>query len=86
MEAKKNLVWIELPAPASKEDGEEQCRLANNMLERLTSKEDVANNSFFYMENKSGRFTLCLGGPYGYVELPDRGQWFNLDYLGREAG
>lgn len=77
---KKSRVWIELEKPDNQEHGEEQCRLANNMLERLGAK----GQSFFYDTRTLG-YSLETSPGGCYKELEDDGEWFNLSYFGREG-
>jgi hypothetical protein len=79
---RENLVWIELPKPENKEEAEEYCRLANNMMRRLVGDRNWNGSHFFWSEHKN---MYCFGGGAGtFKYLSDRGEWFNLDYLGRE--
>ena len=70
----KNRIWIELDAATSQDHAGAQCVLANAMISKLG---DPRGQSFFWMP-ESG---YCWGGEMGYETLPDRGRWFNLDYL-----
>lgn len=81
--APQNLIWIELAKPRDKAHAEQQCELANRMLEKLCDPKDRENQRKFFTSD--GRYPYCFGGPMGYTELADRGEWFNLDYLGREV-
>lgn len=75
-----NQIWIELDAPRDDTHAEEMCEQANRMLARLG---DTAGQKFSWdAKHKAYRF----GGTMGDEHLPDRGKWFNLDYLGREFG
>ncbi len=74
----KNRIWIELDKTDTKEQAEAQCKLANSMLSKLG---DMGGQEFFWMVGEG----YCYGGDMGYENLPDRGKWFNLDYLGREV-
>lgn len=77
-----NKVWIELVRSADKEFCDEQCRLANNMLNRLAKPSDLPRrDDFFYSEHDR---CYCFGGAMGYNTLPDSGLWLSLDYLGRD--
>ena len=76
----KSRVWIEIDKPESKEHGEEQCRLANNMLKRLGAR----GQSFFYDKRTEG-YSLETSLDGCYTELEDNGSWFNLEYFGREG-
>lgn len=76
----KSRVWIELEKPDNQEHGEEQCRLANNMLERLGAK----GQRFFYDTRTLG-YSLESSSDGCYTELDDDGSWFSLDYFGREV-
>jgi len=71
-------IWIELPAPNSTEEAEEICLRANRMMQRL-GKTD--GREFRYWEKER---MYSWGGDMGFMFLKDRGNWFNLDYLGRE--
>lgn len=83
----ENRIWIELdnkPPKEIKADKRtefhnEQCRLANNLLKRLFGDEPAP--IFFYSERSC---TYCLRESGMFRELSDSGEWFNLDYLGRE--
>jgi hypothetical protein len=77
---KEKLVWIELPKPKGKEEAEEYCRLANNMMRRLVG-EDWGKAHFFWSEHKC---MYCFSNGTTFKYLSDRGEWFNLEHLGRE--
>jgi hypothetical protein len=51
------------------------CEKANRMLDRLG-----VLDRFFW---QAKRWMFCFGSQSGYVELPDRGHWLSLDFLGR---
>ena len=68
-----NRIWIELDKPKDSAHAKELCEQANAMLTRLG-----VTRQFWYHE-KSRRY--CLGDSAGYVELVDRGEWFNFNYL-----
>lgn len=76
-------VWIELEKPESIEHGKQLAEMATRMLRRL----GIAESSIRYGENHKGvacyRYQHDIAGTYS--ELADRGQWFNLEYLGREV-
>ena len=80
MKMAKSKVWIELERPENKEHAEEQCKLVNNMLTRLGAK----GQSFFYDKRTLG-YSLETSPGGCYKELLDNGEWFNLDFLGREG-
>jgi hypothetical protein len=71
-------IWIELPIPNSIEEAEDICLKANRMMQRLG---DTNGREFRYWE-KDHKYSW--GGDMGFMFLSDRGNWFNLDYLGRE--
>jgi hypothetical protein len=75
----KDRIWIELDKPLNKEHALTICAKANRMMARLG---DMSGNAFFWDEKDNA---FCYGGDMGYMGLPDRGHWFNLDYLGREG-
>lgn len=76
-----NRVWIELEQPVDDSHAMEVCAMANNMLQRLSS---VPLADRFGWDSKRKQFTY--GGPMGYRGLTDRGEWFDLEYLGRPFG
>ena len=71
-----NNVWIELEKPKDEAHAVEICKKANNMLKRL----GVTSGDFGW-DSKRKQYTY--GAAMGYTGLTDRGEWFNLDYLGR---
>lgn len=73
----QNRVWIELERPTSKEDGDKQCELANNLLKRLHGPD--TGLSFFWSEHKG----MYAFGNVSFTYLSDRGTWLNLDHAGR---
>lgn len=76
----KNRVWIELEHPGDDHSlGYARAKLANQMLERLHNTPPT--NSFWWNADK---FTYCFGGDSGFTECGDNGQWFSLDFLGRD--
>jgi hypothetical protein len=75
-----NRVWIELEKPVDDAHGEKIAELATRMLNRL-SPEDKGYK-FMWSED---RHMYMYGNTMGFMYLTDRGQWFNLDHLGREA-
>jgi hypothetical protein len=74
-------VWIELRQPENDEQAEEMVELVNRMLARLIEPGEAMGSKFFWMPDKR---MFCYGGDYGFRYLTDRGEWFNLRYLGRE--
>lgn len=83
-----NHVWIELQRPdrndsAEKQDAfaEQQCALANRMLERLCKPEDLPIRDSFGWSTYRRLYTY--GGVMGRLYLTDYGTHFNLDYFGR---
>lgn len=69
-------IWIELDAPTNKAHAEEQCSLANVMLQRL----GVTAGRFSWNDTRKH---YCFGTAMGRAALTDRGEWFDLEYLGR---
>lgn len=74
-----NRIWIELEKPRDAVHGEEICALANRALRRLSG--DSRTRAFWWSVHEN---RYCLGDDGGYKVLEDNGEWFNLDYLGRE--
>ena len=73
-------VWIELEVPADEVQAKEIGRLATNMLQRLNAPEKT-DYSFWWSDREQ---RWCFGGDWGYKVLSDHGEWFNLDYFGRD--
>lgn len=86
---KDNRIWLELDKPKDFEHAKQQCELANKMLARLgISKHNKfwAQGGFFTGERHAHcpyAFTTSSAGTY--KELSDNGEWFSLDYLGRDG-
>ena len=74
-------IWIELDKPTSLEHGEEQCKLANKMLERLG-----VDKMKFWIGLGPGKmvYNITLNDSGMFAECPDRGHWFNLNRLAGE--
>ena len=74
-----NKIWIELDKPTSVEHAEEQCKLANKMLQRLGIE------AMDFWVPGCLRYNLTLNNSGMYTECIDNGYWFNLDKLAGEA-
>lgn len=76
-------VWIELPVPRDDAHGHEIAKKANRMLARLRGPfhNPATENQFMW---DPVRKQWGLGSIMGFATLGDNGEWFNLDYLGRE--
>ena len=73
----ENRVWIELEKPRDAAHANEICGLANNLLQRIspgTAKQ-------FSYSSRNHKF--LYGDLHGCVTLADRGEWLNLDFVGR---
>lgn len=81
---KGNRIWIELDKMKDPAHGRKQCELANAMLLKLAQPEDGAKafRKFSVHETKRGP-VYVYGDNAGFTENPDRGEWFNLDYLAK---
>jgi|TARA_R100001530_G_C4189740_1_gene121815 phosphoglucomutase len=69
-------VWIELEVDDSPEKTAEA---ANRMMRRLGFDYDV-----FWWHEKEGSFCGNQSAAGNYHVLEDNGEWFNLEWLGRE--
>lgn len=76
-----NRVWIELEKPRDAVHAARICEKANRMLARLAD-DMPANSEFAWSEHRA---MYMYGTSMGYKYLTDRGEWFNLDYVGRES-
>jgi hypothetical protein len=72
-----NKIWIELERPKDQAHAEQIAKLANNVLRKINS----VTREFFW---DSKDLIWCIGGDTGYTTLSDNGEWFNLDYLGKD--
>ncbi len=72
-----NKIWIELERPKDQAHAEQIAKLANNVLRKIGS----VTREFFW---DSRDCIWCIGGDMGYTTLSDNGEWFNLDYLGKD--
>lgn len=75
-----NRIWIELDKPTGAEHGQLQCELANALLDRLSPPGKPSTARFWYSDRKA-RYNLTVDEAGGFLELADRGHWFNLDKL-----
>lgn len=73
-------VWIELEVPKDEAQAKRIGELATTMLQRLNAPEKT-DYSFWWSECEQ---RWCFGGNMGYRVLADNGEWFNLEYFGRE--
>ena len=75
-------VWIELERTPDHAFNERQAGLANKMLARLADPKHLPLSAGFRWSKHEGRY--IYGGPMGYRVLNDDGEWFNLEYFGRD--
>ena len=75
-----NRVWIELEKPRDDAHAQEICKQANNMLRRLS---DGPFEAKFIWAPEKKRY--LYGSNMGYSVLTDNGEWFNLEYMGRDG-
>ena len=73
-------IWIELPEAKTFEEAEANCEPVNQLLRDMGLK-----HAYFYASNEQ-RYTntfynYVTGESGSYVELEDRGQWFNVRVL-----
>lgn len=80
----ENRVWIELEPPKDNDPvlAQKRCELANRMLNKLSAPEETIGRGFSWSatENKY-RFNWGMKSTI----LKDNGEWFDLDFLGREV-
>lgn len=80
-----NRVWIELEPPAREhyaEVGDDRAAKLTRLLARLCAPGDQAPVCRW---NEDKRRYQLIYGPMRIETLSEHGQWFDLDYLGREA-
>lgn len=75
MSNEPNRVWIELMPPRGDDHAKEVCEKANRLLKKL----GATGRHFGYIAGKG--YIMNNDDGSGYMELIDRGEWFNLDYL-----
>lgn len=80
----RNSVWIELEKPRDNAHAKEICEKANRMLVRLQSVADQEEGRCGYFAWSESRSMFMYGTNMGMKYLTDRGEWFSLDYVGRE--
>lgn len=73
-----NRVWIELEQPRDDEHAKQICEAANRMMRVLIPG---CESEFMFFEHKR---MYGYGDNMGFKYLVDRGEWFNLDFLGRD--
>ncbi len=73
-----NKVWIELDRPRDDDHANQIAKLINNVLRKI---EPNIERQFFW---NSEDCIWCIGNDFGYIALADNGEWFNLDYLGKD--
>lgn len=73
-----NRIWIELDKQKDEAHAEEQCALANKVLKKLGFKH------YEFWVGKRG-YCLTKDEAGGYLDCPERGHWFNLDYAAKES-
>ena len=79
-----NKVWIELKT-GSPEENETRASLMTTMLARLHDEDDRKLSPEIKWSEHHDCY-IKIDKPCGsYLELVDKGHWFNLDYFGREV-
>jgi len=73
-----NKVWIELDRPRDEAHAEQIAELINKVMRKI----EPTNTREFFWDAKER--VWCIGDAMGYVTLNDNGEWFNLDYLGKD--
>ena len=73
-------VWIELPRPLGKEDGEKKAELLCKMLKRLGVERDQP----VWWNHTKLSYCFEIDSSGAFVEAADNGHWFNLEYFGRD--
>ena len=78
-DSRVNRVWIEIEWHKDESVRKERAACMTRMLQRLSPE--------FSGEITAGpyHYRYYSARPGGFVELVDRGEWFNLDWLGREV-
>jgi len=72
-----NKVWIEIELDQNKAVNHERAEKFTNLITKLGVTKKV-----WFDETK---YSFFSGDEYnGFKELGDKGDWFNLDFLGRE--
>ena len=82
---KEKRIWIELDKADSFEEAQENCELANKALIKLGIRPDMFFTVRHTKEDWNGNYRKTYVWYHqGMTEdLPDRGQWFALDYLAK---
>lgn len=74
---KENRVWIELERSTKPSDNHHRADLASKMLKRLGVD---LNKAVWFNENKN-RYCFKTSSLGSYVDAPDNGFWYDLDFL-----
>lgn len=82
MTERKHRVWIELEPTSDEETGKARAALLSRMLKRLGADFGRHEPVFWHPRHHRYCFTRDVAG--GYTEAGDHGNWFNLDFFGRE--
>jgi hypothetical protein len=77
-----NKVWIELQVSSDQEENKARAKLAHNMLKKLGIKSGTYDIIWWHERKQVYCVTTSEAGTF--MEMGDKGHWFNLDYLGRE--
>ena len=72
-------IWIELDKADSFEEAQENCKLANKALLKL----GIDKKLFFSVRNTKYGKTYVWHHQGMSEDLPDRGKWFELEYLAK---
>ena len=81
-----NRVWIEIEKDADADINRERAAMMTRLLKRLAADDDPSPARIqFAAEHKKfpGGVYIVFWGQ-GFKYLPDNGEWFNLEYLGRK--
>lgn len=71
-------IWIELDRPESPEHAKELVTAANAMMAKLGCHDEV----FAILD---GKYIHQMPNGAGFYHMPDRGDWFSLEFLARST-
>jgi hypothetical protein len=82
---KEKRIWIELEKADSFEEAQENCELANKALIKLGIRPDMFFTVRHTKKDWNGNYRKTYVWYHQGIteDLPDRGQWFDLEYLAK---
>jgi hypothetical protein len=71
-------VWIEIETPSDIDEGNKRAALVSAMLEKLG-----APAASIWWHNAKGVYCITIDGSGAFLEMSDRGHWFDLEEVAK---